>query len=283
MEYFYIAVIFFFIFLAKRFLFAANKEKVIENIPKNDYFQEEPEIQKIEAEVEEEQEAEIEEIFYELNTHDIKISLYPASTFSNYRMQNLYEKIIVTNYWIDEPFHSSFVKILYCISENDFWIKSPKSKEIIINFRDLDDKELRDTALHVLDLREVLCDVVAEVDRYVHKILSKQSIQILLLSSMIYAISKCGNLNSLIEKKEDDIEVWASLIQIFCIEFLEDIKNKIIPTNNINLRLIEQVYNAAIERAKEYPNYLGDNNSQKKEMKMLQNLQQKRLMSVQDY
>ena len=45
-----------------------------------------------------------------------------------YRSNNIYEKIIVKNYWIDEPFHSSFVKILYCISENDFWIKSLKSQ-----------------------------------------------------------------------------------------------------------------------------------------------------------
>jgi len=284
MEYLsYIAVIFFLIFLAKRFLFAADKEKVIENIPKNEYLQEEPEIQKIEAEAEEIQEEKIEEIFYEINTHDIKVSLYPSSTFSNYKMQNLYETIIVKNYWIDEPFHSSFVKILYCTSENDFWIKSLKSQEVIINFRDLDDKEMRDTALHVLDLREVLCDVVIEVDRYVYKILSKKNVHILLLSSMIYTISKCGNLNVLIEKKEDDIEIWASLIEIFCIEFLEESKSKIIPTNNINLNLIEKVYNAAIERAKEYPNYLGDNNPQKKEIKMLQNLQQKRLMSTQDY
>lgn len=282
MEYLsYIALIFFLILVAKRFLFAADKEKVIENIPKNDYLQEEPEIQKIEAE--EIQEEKIEEIFYELNTHDIKISLYPSSTFSNNKMRNLYEKIIVNNYWIDEPFHSSFVKILSCTSENDFWIKSLESKEIIINFRDLDDKEMRDTALHVLDLREVLCDVVSEVDRYVHKILTKQNIHILLLSSMIYAISKCDNLNNIIEKKEDDIETWAALIEIFCNEFAEEIKNKIIPTNNINLNLIEKVYNAAIERANEYPNYLGDNDSQKKEIKMLQNFQQKRLLTVRDY
>lgn len=284
MEYLsYIAVIFFLIFLAKRFLFAADKEKVIENIPKNDYLQEKPEIQKIEAEIEEEEEEKIEEIFYELNTHDIKISLYSASTFSNYKMRNIYEKIIVKNYWIDEPFHSSFVKILYCISENDFWIKSLKSKEIIINFRDLDDKELRDTALHVLDLREVLCDVIVEVDRCVHRFLTKQDTYILLLSSMIYTISKCGNLNTLLEKKDDDIDMLALLIEIFCIEFSEEIKNKIIPTNNINLNLIEKVYNAAIERAKEYPNYLGDNSAQKKEIKMLQNLQQKRLLTVRDY
>ncbi len=251
--------------VAKKFFFAANHKE-------EDDLQEEPEIQKIEAEAEEIQEEKIEEIFYEMNTHDIKISLYPSSTFSNYKIQNLYEKIIVNNYWLDEPFHSSFVKILYCISENDFWIKSLKSQEVIINFRDLDDKEMRDTALHVLDLREVLCDVVVEVDRYVHKILSMQNVHILLLSSMIYTISKCGNLDILIEKKEDDIEIWASLIQIFCIEFLEESKSKIIPTNNINLRLIEQVYNAAIERAKEYPNYLGDNDAQKKEIKIYINI-----------
>ena len=278
----YIVLIIFSIFVAKRFFFAVDKEKVIENIPKNDSFQEETVVEDA-AEIEEEQEAEIEEIFYELNTHNVKISLYPSSTFSNYKMQNLYEEIIVKNYWIDEPFHSSFVKILYCISENDFWIKSLKSKEIIINFRGLDDKELRDTALHVLDLREVLCDVVVEVDRYVHRILSKQDTHILLLGSMIYTISKCGNLNVLIEKKEDDIETWVALIEIFCSEFTEESKSKIIPTNNINLRLIEKVYNAVIEGATEYPNYLGDNNFQKKEIKMLQNLQQKRLLTVRDY
>lgn len=265
--------------MTKRLFFVVNQEE--KNVKKDDV-KEELAIPKNEAQ-EEKEEAKVKEIFYEMNTHGIRINLYPAATFSNLKMRNLYRKIIVNNYWIDEPFHSSFVKILYCIGENDFWIKSPKSKEIIINFRDLDDKELNDIALHVLDLIEVLCDVVVEVDRYVHKILSKQNVHILLLSSMIYTISKCGNLNILIEKKEDDIEIWASLIQIFCSEFSEEIKNKIIPTNNINLRLIEQVYNAAIERAKEYPNYLGDNDAQKKEIKMLQNFQQKRLLTARDY
>ena len=52
---------------------------------------------------------------------DTKAKLAPKQKIS-------YEKIIVNNYWLDEPFHSSFVKILYCISENDVWIKSLKSQ-----------------------------------------------------------------------------------------------------------------------------------------------------------
>ncbi len=278
----YIAFIVFFIFMAKRFFFVANhKNEDVDNIVEK----EELVIEKTEAEteIEEEIKEEIEEILYEMNTHSIKISLYPSSTFSSYTMINLYKEIIVNNYWINEPFHSSFIKILYCVDKNSFWIQSSRSKEIIINFRNFDGEEERDTAVRVFDLKEILNDVVLEIDWHAHKYLSKQCMQILLLSSMIYTISKCGNLNTLLEKKDDDIDMLALLIEIFCIEFSEEIKNKIIPTNNINLNLIEKVYNAAIERAKEYPNYLGDNSAQKKEIKMLQNLQQKRLLTVRDY
>lgn len=269
----YIVLIIFSIFVAKRFFFVANYK--VEK--------EEPVIEQIEETIEEETTKEIEEIFYELNTHDIKINLYPASTFSDYSTRFLYKKIIVDNYWIEEPFHSSFTKILYCIDENNFWIQSSRSKEIIINFRNFDGEEERDTAVRVFDLKEILNDVVLEIDRRAHRYLSKQDTHILLLSSMIYSISKCGNLHILTEKKEDDLEAWTALIDIFCSEFTKESKSKIIPTNNINLNLIEQVYNAAIERAKEYPNHLNHDDSLRKETKMLSSFTSKQLISAQNY
>lgn len=276
MEYvFYMACIVFLILAAKRLFFAANHKE-------EDDLQEEPEIQKIVAEVEEQKE-EREEIFYEINTHAIKISLYPSSTFSSYTMINLYKKIIVNNYWIDEPFHSSFVKMLYCVGENDFWIQSLKSKEIIINFRNFDGEEQRDTAMRVFDLEEILSHIVLEIDLHAHAYISKQCMQILLLSSMIYTISKCGNLDILINKQRDDLNTWILLSEIFCRDFSQEIKNKIIPINNLNIGLIQKIYDSAVQEAIEYPNHLNHDDSLSKEIKMLQSLQQKRLMRVQDY
>lgn len=272
----YIAFIVFFIFVAKRFFFVANhKNEDVDNIVEK----EELVIEKTEAEIEDIKE----EILYEMNTHYIKISLYPASTFSSYSTMLLYKKIIVDNYWIEEPFHSSFVKILYCIDKNSFWIQSSRSKEIIINFRNFDGEEERDTAVRVFDLKEILNDVVVEVDRYVHGILSKQNVHILLLSSMIYTISKCGNLGILIEKKEDDLKTWSALIEIFCRNFSGEIKNKIIPKNNMNIALMQKVYTSVIQEAKEYPNHLNHDDSLSKEPKMLSNFTSKQLISAQNY
>ncbi|MDQ1340642.1 MAG: hypothetical protein QG567_1800 [Campylobacterota bacterium] len=269
----YIVLIIFSIFVAKRFFFVANYK--VEK--------EEPVIEQIEEAIEEETTKEIEEIFYELNTHDIKINLFPASTFSGYSTMLLYKKIIVDNYWIEEPFHSSFTKILCCIDENNFWIQSSRSKEIIINFRNFDGEEERDTAVRVFDLKEILNDVVLEIDRRAHRYLSKQDTHILLLSSMIYTISKCGNLDILIEKKEDDLKTWSALIEIFCMDFSEEIKNKIIPKNNINIAMMQKVYYSVIEEAREYPNHLNHNDSQSKEPKMLSGFTSKQLISAQNY
>lgn len=264
----YIAFIIFLIFAAKRFFFAANdKNESADNI-----------VEKEELVIEEKK-----EIFYELNTHDIKISLYPSSTFSNYKMRNLYKKIIVNNYWIEEPFHSSFTKILYCIDKNSFWIQSSRSKEIIINFRNFDDEEERDTAVRVFNLKEILNDVVLEINQWAHKNLSKQCRQILLLSSMIYTISKCGNLDILIEEKEDDLKKWSALIEIFCMDFSEEIKNKIIPKNNMNIAMMQKVYYSVIEEAREYPNHINHDVSLRNEIRLLSNFASKQLICAIDY
>lgn len=264
----YIAFIIFLILAAKKFFFAANdKNENADNI-----------VEKEELVIEEK-----EEILYKMNTHLIKISLYPSCIFLSYTMINLYKKIIVNNYWIDEPFHSSFTKILYCIDKNSFWIQSSRSKEIIINFRNFDDEEERDTAVRVFDLKEILNDVVLEIDRCAHKHFSKQCMQILLLSSMIYTISKCGNLDILIEKEEDDLKKWTALIEIFCMDFSEEIKNKIIPKNNINIAMMQKVYYSAIEEAREYPNHLNHDVSLRNEIKLLSNFTSKQLICVIDY
>lgn len=77
-------------------------------------------------------------VLYNLNTTSVRYLFYSKSTFLNAKIKTLYKDVIVNNLWIQEPFHSSFVRLLSVIEENKLWIQVPKSKELILNQRNKD-------------------------------------------------------------------------------------------------------------------------------------------------
>lgn len=278
MEYiFYILFLVFLLFVVKKFLFASDENKeILEKEIMSKTLKEDLKTQEM---IEDEIKKEV-EVFYQLNVENIKLNLYPVSTFRNYQIRDSYQKIALDNYWINEPFYSRFTKILYYIDAQDLWIKSPKSEEIILNIRDQNGEIIKTNSLKVLDLKEVLYNIVVEVlkiKKQTRNFLSKENIQDIILPAIIYTLSKCGNLDV---ETTDENEIINILIEIFFSDFSEEFKVAIVPRNNLNFEVIVQIFERSIGRAREYPNTIYSKETSEKIVKKLQSFPKKQLICI---
>lgn len=222
-------------------------------------------------------------IKYELNTSPIKLDLYPFS----YTFKHLYKNIIVDRYWINEPFHSKFVEILYAINSCQLWIKSPKTKEIIVNIRGINEQEFQARSLKALNLNEIIRNSIFEMSDIVQSVLSKKQTQTLLLTMMIYILSKAENLDEMLPRintgTSSKDETVSSIVNLFFNDCKEDINQKIIPNNNCNISLIKDVYKKVIYSANEYSMTLTAQDTHSNIHKELQQIPEKRLMKINSY
>lgn len=273
----YIFSLVFLLFVVKKFFFATQQNKeVLEKKIKPEFVKEEVVKEEI---VEDVIKKEV-EIFYQLNVENIKLDLYPLSTFSHYQIRSSYRQIVLDNYWINEPFHTKFTKILYYVNGQEFWIKSPNSKEIILNMRGSNGEILKINSLKVLDLKEVVFNLTIEILKIKNQtkgFLSRENIQDILLPAIIYTLSKCGNLDV---KTTDENEIINILIEIFFSDFSEESKSAIVPRNNLNFEVIVQIFERSICRAREYPNTIYSKNDAEKIVEKLQSFPKKRLISI---
>ena len=76
------------------------------------------------------------EIIYKLQTHKVKYLIYDYSRNLTYEFRDLYVNIILNNLWINEPFHSTFYKLLILFDKDDLMIKDKNSKILTLNIRD---------------------------------------------------------------------------------------------------------------------------------------------------
>jgi hypothetical protein len=76
------------------------------------------------------------EKIYELQTHKVKYQIYDYSKNLTYEFRDLYIDIVLNNLWINEPFHSTFYKLLILFDKDEFIIKDKNSKILTLNVRD---------------------------------------------------------------------------------------------------------------------------------------------------
>ena len=69
---------------------------------------------------------------YALQTHKVKYLLFDTKIELKY-LSDLYQIIIINNYWISQPFHDKFYEFLKIIDANNFMIIDPNSKIISMN------------------------------------------------------------------------------------------------------------------------------------------------------
>lgn len=278
MEYiFYILSIVFLLIVAKKFFFVTqeNKEvletKTTPKVVKKEVIKKKLFKKKIEKEV---------EVFYQLNVENIKLNLYAFYIFENQIIRELHKKITADLYWLNEPYYTIITKIFYYVDRQNLWIKSPKSKEIILNIRDQNGEIITTNSLKVLDLKEVVYNLTIEIlklKKQTKGFLSKENIQNILLPTLIYALSKCGNIDT---RESDENVIIDNLIEIFCSDLTEESKLYLVPKNNSNYEAIIRFHESVTSIAQEYPNTIYSKNDAQEIVKKLQNFPKKRLASV---
>lgn len=226
------------------------------------------------------------EIYYKFNTHAIKLNLYPKSKFGNYRIEEIYQEIIIDNYWLDEPFHTEFSKILKFYGSNNLWIKDPKSREIIMNVRDNTNKIKKHISMNILALNEVLYSVIIEVCSSLKdkKEFTKYDIQNSILSASIYILSESGEIEFICQTlgikyiNKDDLR-FALIDKIY--ENLSSETKIIIAQNNfIDSINFTSIYDEILFNVNQYPYTFSRDEPKIPTIKLLPYIVKKQLISI---
>jgi len=96
---------------------------------------------------------------YQLNTHKIRLTLY------NFRRDlkkfiDLYELVIVENYWVNEPFYSQFYELLIDMEKNEFMIVDQNAKVITMNLRNYNNQVQTSKAYEVYSSADIVESVI---------------------------------------------------------------------------------------------------------------------------
>lgn len=94
-------------------------------------------------------------ILYQLNTDLIRYKLYVTNDMCK-ETQMIYSKIIFSNLWINEPFHSTFFKILLILNQDGYFIRDPFSKIITSNLRNDANQMVRTESYLVLSVLQII-------------------------------------------------------------------------------------------------------------------------------
>ncbi len=73
---------------------------------------------------------------YQLQTHKVKYLIYDYSKNLTYQFRDLYIDIVLNNLWMNEPFHSTFYKLLILFDKDELMIRNKNSKILTLNIRD---------------------------------------------------------------------------------------------------------------------------------------------------
>lgn len=209
---------------------------------------------------------------YELNQNPIKLNLYKSSSI-NYSIRDAYENLTIGNYWFNEPFYHHLTTLFIFVSRNEFWVKSKKSKEIVLNMRGADNQIFQSKSFKVLDTIEIIDRSVIKIYEATRPYLKKEKIQLLILNSIIYAIAKSDNFQG------DDVDKYDKVIDILFTNISINSKYLLNPINNENFKLIVNIYEESVASAREYPNVTACETDNKK-TQLLVNYPKKQLMSI---
>jgi len=254
---------------AKKFFFAKN-EPIIEKVCS----------EQLEKKI---QEKDI-EVFYKLNTTPIKLSFYDSSIFREFYIITAYKTIVVEHLWVDEPFLTDFSKILYFTDSNNFWIKSPKTKNIVINLRGLDNKKITSNSFKVFSSKEVVGHILLDIFKEKHSVIEKKKLQNIILNTLIFVLVKSDNIQDYLgdnfSKNHDEILIYESLVSFFFEKYSDDFKVNLLKLWKSHYSLISGIYFQNIQHAQEYSYTISEHKSNENTLLRLGNMPKKQLLSI---
>lgn len=153
-------------------------------------------------------------VLYQLNTDMIRYKLYSVNHLSK-EAQILYTKVIIENLWVNEPFHSTFFKLLLLLNENRFFIQDPFSNVIKCNLRDEYNQMIVVESYTVLSTLEMVEYCIHENFRSIfrHK---KQNPKNVILAWILWIMKKSLNMyeDDLLYLKKNVLEDYAQVDHI---------------------------------------------------------------------
>ena len=197
-------------------------------------------------------------IILQYSTDSIKHYFYNPSMFNSFMSNCLYKKVIVDQLWLEEPFHSTFVKILQIIDKSDSWVKSKRTKELKLKIRKNNSKYEQGISFKVYSLSDLSFDFTSNIFEYFKKNIStKKNIQNTLLASLLFNVNNVKEINHWCEKELTDDELRLCLVDIILKEYTH--QNEVIHIFNLILKddysvqFILHIYNEVVRCQQEYP------------------------------
>jgi len=125
---------------------------------------------------------------FQLNTHKVKYKLY-NSTNDLRELAFLYKIVVKKYYWINEPFHSQFYKILLILEKNDFMILDSSSKILTINVRDKNNEVQTSKSFQVFNTRDIFETVITRAIKDIARF-NKNDAQNIIIAIFIIVLEK---------------------------------------------------------------------------------------------
>ena len=125
---------------------------------------------------------------YQLNTHQIRLTLFNAKRDLK-KFIDLYELVIVENYWVNEPFYSKFYELLLVMEKNEFMIVDSNAKVITMNLRDRNNKVHISKAFEVYNSGEIIKFVIKASMQDILQF-KKYDAQNIMIATFIFCLEK---------------------------------------------------------------------------------------------
>jgi hypothetical protein len=97
---------------------------------------------------------------YRLQTHTIRYWLYRNGL--SHIINGLYQDVVVSNLWINEPFHSKLYEILFLLDRNEFMIPDPTSKVFTLHMKNNKGEVETSKSYQVFSTQKILESVLSQ-------------------------------------------------------------------------------------------------------------------------
>ena len=154
------------------------------------------------------------EVLLHLNTDFVKYNFYNLDTFYSRNASNLYTKLVVRTLWIEEPYHSTFVKVLQIINKTESWIRSNNTKIIKLKIRQNNGSFQKGTSFKVYSLSSISFEFANRVLTYfIKKRSTKINIQTTIFAVLLYHADKIQEIQYLCSDNIDISNVRGCLVK----------------------------------------------------------------------
>ena len=135
----------------------------------------------------------------ELKRESVKYKLFSPYIFYNDGSSDLYKQVIVNNLYLEEPFHTTYAKLLVFWQKNNSWIKTDNTKTITLL---VDGK--KSNSFKIYYKKELVFKTISDTFRELkNRKLSKTYIQTVLVSILLFYINDKKTINSFSKNCKD--------------------------------------------------------------------------------